>query len=1212
MADRYWVGGTASWDGTAGTKWATTSGGTGGASVPTSVDDVFFDASSTGTCTIATGNTGAKSINCTGFTGTITGTVAITVAGSITLVAGQTYTHTGTVTLTGTGTLTTAGKTFSAVTVDGSGITVTLGDALNVSTRSITITQGTFTTSGSNYSVTAGTLNSNNSNVRTLTLNGSTITLLSGFSNTLNFATTTNFTFNANTSTINCSDFNVIFSGGGLTFNNVSFTNAPNSSHVLSGNNTFANFTVADRTNDGVTQISIGGNQTITGTFTVNGTQTLHQKRIWIRSNIFGTNRTITAAAINLDMVDFRNITGAGAASWSDSSRTQYWGDAGGNSGITFATGRSVYWNLAGTQNWHATAWALTNNGTPAAANYPLVQDTAIFTEAGSAGTVQLPTQGTMIGNITMADGVSNRTSAMTLRFGGADFASFFGNITLFSNLTLSGGPQAMRLSGYANTQQITTAGVSLTPVNVNTQEGYNNTVQLQDNFLLPSNRTLSLLNQATFNANNFNVTAGSFVVNNSSLFGLTEGTTKTLTMGSGTWTLSGTGTVWNIQSTTGLTLNANTSTIAFSNTSTTAKTFAGGGLTYYNLSISPATGIADYIITGANTFNQISSSKTVAYFITLPAATTTTVTTWSAGGSSGNLLTLRSSTFGTTYTNATLAVTNTFTTDYAAVAYVALSSSGIGTVTNGATVFTSGIGNWTIGSGSKVFNLLTSGTSWTVPANWNNADNAIHIFGGGGGGSGCIWVATTSFSGGAGGGGGGYRTLTNQTYSGSVTYAIGAAGAAGASGTSGTSTGGTGGTTTWDTTNTATGGTGGVTTATTSTAGIGGTGTSTGGTGGVGGVTISGTNTGIGGGGGAGAAGVNGVGANGGDGFNSTTEANVAGGGGGGNGGGTAGGNGVSNTGGNGGNNSLGSGGGTGATGTSAFASSGIHGGGGGGANGNLLAGAGTGGAGIDILNVIGSGGGGGGGAGSLNRNPATGGLYGGGGGGGGSSPSGSRLNGAAGRQGAIVIVWTPTGGGTLFGSASINGTATVTGLGDYTASGLGSISASATVSSSSSLTFSVSGAINGTATVSALSSLSQFGIAYINGTASVSALGGLLNSGQASITANGTVTANGGLLYSGQASVNGTATVTADGFYIADGVAAISAFANVTALGGIFLVGTAGITANGTIIANGVIQGEEWLPVSAGAETWTPVTAGTETWTDTTPSTDIWLRQG
>ena len=43
MAARYWVGGTANWDATAGTKWALTSGGAGGQAVPTSADDVFID-----------------------------------------------------------------------------------------------------------------------------------------------------------------------------------------------------------------------------------------------------------------------------------------------------------------------------------------------------------------------------------------------------------------------------------------------------------------------------------------------------------------------------------------------------------------------------------------------------------------------------------------------------------------------------------------------------------------------------------------------------------------------------------------------------------------------------------------------------------------------------------------------------------------------------------------------------------------------------------------------------------------------------------------------------------------------------------------------------------------------------------------------------------------------------------------------------------------
>ena len=71
MANRYWVGGTATWDGTAGTKWSTTSGGAGGAAVPTAVDDVFFNgASGSNTITIS-GSRACRMLDCTGFTGTL-------------------------------------------------------------------------------------------------------------------------------------------------------------------------------------------------------------------------------------------------------------------------------------------------------------------------------------------------------------------------------------------------------------------------------------------------------------------------------------------------------------------------------------------------------------------------------------------------------------------------------------------------------------------------------------------------------------------------------------------------------------------------------------------------------------------------------------------------------------------------------------------------------------------------------------------------------------------------------------------------------------------------------------------------------------------------------------------------------------------------------------------------------------------------------------
>jgi hypothetical protein len=90
MAARYWVGGTDTWDATAGTKWALTSGGAGGQAVPTSADTVFFDAASgTNTVTIGASTAICSTLTCTGFTGTLAfGTNSIDLAGTGTIYTG--------------------------------------------------------------------------------------------------------------------------------------------------------------------------------------------------------------------------------------------------------------------------------------------------------------------------------------------------------------------------------------------------------------------------------------------------------------------------------------------------------------------------------------------------------------------------------------------------------------------------------------------------------------------------------------------------------------------------------------------------------------------------------------------------------------------------------------------------------------------------------------------------------------------------------------------------------------------------------------------------------------------------------------------------------------------------------------------------------------------------------------------------------------------
>lgn len=55
MADRYWVGGDGVWNTTNTANWSDTSGGTGGASVPTAADTVFFDTAMVKTTVVTIG-----------------------------------------------------------------------------------------------------------------------------------------------------------------------------------------------------------------------------------------------------------------------------------------------------------------------------------------------------------------------------------------------------------------------------------------------------------------------------------------------------------------------------------------------------------------------------------------------------------------------------------------------------------------------------------------------------------------------------------------------------------------------------------------------------------------------------------------------------------------------------------------------------------------------------------------------------------------------------------------------------------------------------------------------------------------------------------------------------------------------------------------------------------------------------------------------------
>lgn len=294
MANRYWVGGTGTWNSTASTKWATTSGGAGGASVPTASDDVFFDGAS-GAITVTSASTTqcyARSINFTGFTGTFVHASSTTInvgdgsVGHLTLVAGMTYTRSSTTTSkwlfvsTTTGNqITWAGKITGQVTFNGAGGGWTLMDDMrldgSISTE-LTLTAGTLNTNGK--SIIAGVINISGTSTRVLTLGASQITC-----GTWTATDPTNLTLNVNTSKITVNGATT-FNGGGKTYNEVECTGAV----TTAGNNTFAILTF---TASGCT---LGGNNTIT-TFNINGASETVGGANSITTMVIGSSNTALA-----------------------------------------------------------------------------------------------------------------------------------------------------------------------------------------------------------------------------------------------------------------------------------------------------------------------------------------------------------------------------------------------------------------------------------------------------------------------------------------------------------------------------------------------------------------------------------------------------------------------------------------------------------------------------------------------------------------------------------------------------------------------------------------------------------------------------------------------------------------------------------------------------------------------------------------------------
>lgn len=210
------------------------SGGTGtrsfalGATVLTNVTGGLNITAGSDTISFTSTTGGLTSLDFTGFSGIWgSGGTTLQIKSNLTLSSTMTNSYAAAISFngtSGTGIITSNTNSFAAtISFGGAGGTWQLADNF-ISTNTVTLSQGTL--NANNKNITCLSFSSSNSNTRTLTLGSSLITL-TGIGTIWNLATTTNLTFNANTSTIKANDASAstkTFSFGALTYYNLYLT----------------------------------------------------------------------------------------------------------------------------------------------------------------------------------------------------------------------------------------------------------------------------------------------------------------------------------------------------------------------------------------------------------------------------------------------------------------------------------------------------------------------------------------------------------------------------------------------------------------------------------------------------------------------------------------------------------------------------------------------------------------------------------------------------------------------------------------------------------------------------------------------------------------------------------------------------------------------------------------------------------------------------
>ena len=556
MATRFWVGGTGNWDATT-THWSATSGGAGGASVPTAADTVTFDTNS---------NVGTTAFTVTVTTAalcsdllvatldgamTLAGSVGITVSGQLSLPPTNfTWSSVGLLTFNATTVgrfITTSGNVInSPITFNGVGGVWQLQDALTApSSTGVTLTAGTLDLNSK--TLTCAIFSSNNSNTRTIAFGTGNITV-TGAGTSWTTATTTGLTITG-TPVVNVSNNSAstttiapgaLALGSAPTFN---FTTGTYSLALSAGSVNDLNFTgfsgswtpLATTIYGNLTLVStmtlVASNSLTTFASTTTGkTITTAGKTVdfpitfagaggsWILQDTFtmGATRTLTLTSGTLDLNSRTATCGFFTASGTLTRSIAF-----GTGNITVIGAGGILWATLSTTG-------LTFTGTPVV-NVSYSGALATTINSGILGETTSPSFNFTTGSYALTFLGTASHTAKDINFtgfsgswGAIAACNVYGSLTLSATMTLTASINTLNFISTSTGKTITSAGKTLDfPIAFNGVGGY---WTLQDNFTVGSTRVVTLsngtldINAKTTTINTLTILTGTHAIANGTL----------------------------------------------------------------------------------------------------------------------------------------------------------------------------------------------------------------------------------------------------------------------------------------------------------------------------------------------------------------------------------------------------------------------------------------------------------------------------------------------------------------------------------------------------------------------------------------------------------------------------------------------------------------------------------------------------------------------